>query len=91
MAVDETGDGAQAATVELLDVVTERLEVAHPADGLDPAVAREDVRILDDMDFAERRPAKRRGPIAGGRRQLGEIPHEEPPHGWRRYPDAITS
>ena len=59
MAVDEAGDRAEAAPVELLDVAVERPEVAHPADGRDPAVLAEDVGVLDDVDLAERRAAER--------------------------------
>ena len=77
VAVDEAGDRAQAATVELPHVAVERRQVAHAADGLDRVAGAEDVRVLDQLDLAERRPAQRR--VAPGRRgQLREVADEQP-------------
>ncbi len=62
MAVDETGDRRPPTPVDLLDVTVEPRQRTHRADGLDLAVADEDVRVFHDLDGAELSPAKQRPP-----------------------------
>ena len=79
VAVDEPRDGAEPAAVDLLDLAVEpRPQLAHRTDGGDSPVLAEDVRVLDDLDPAERVAAKRRL-AAGGRRELCEVADEQPP------------
>ena len=79
VAVDEAGNRAQAATVQLTDVAVERRQVAHAADGLDRVARAEDVRVLDQLDLAERRLAQ--GCVDPGRRgHLHEVADEQPGH-----------
>ena len=79
VAVDEPGDRAEAAAVELAYVAVERRQVAHAADGLDRVARTQDVCVLDDVDLAQRGSAKRRV-AAGGRGDLREVANEHP-HG----------
>ena len=53
MAVDEAGDGAEAATVELLDVPIERRQLRHRAHCLDRPAVAEHVRALDELPLAQ--------------------------------------
>ena len=64
VAVDETGDGAEPASVDLLDVAGERREVAHGPHRLDRAVADEDKRV----SRSPRRRGARRREVAPARR-----------------------
>ena len=90
VAVDEARDRREAAAVELLHLLAKRLQVAHPADGLDRAVADQDVGVLDDLDSAERGASDRRG-VTRRRRDLCEVPDEEQAHRGRRPGSGITS
>ena len=76
VAVDEARDRAEAAPIDLDDVAVERRQVAHAADGGDRVVLAEDERVLEDVDLAERSPAKRRT-AAGRRRDLREVADEQ--------------
>ena len=58
--VDEARESTEPVAVELGNLAVEWLQVAHPADGRDAPVLAEQVRIGDDLDFPERRSAKRR-------------------------------
>ena len=90
VAVDQPRNGAEAAGVHLLDVAVEAREVAHPADHLDASVAAEDERVLEHLDRGELASPARDHAGLGRRRQLGEVPNEQP-HGARaarRYADA---
>src|SRR4029450_10087653 len=69
MAVHQPGDRTEPRTVELLDVAARRRQVAHRADGLDPAVNAEHVGVLDPLDLAERLAAQR----GTGSRRRGEL------------------
>ena len=76
--VDETGDRAEPAPVDLLDVAAERPEVAHAPRGLDPLAVAEDVRILEDEHVAEGAPAPRSRHAGRSRRcGLGEVADEQ--------------
>ena len=75
VAVHESGDRARAATVHLNDVAGEARKIPHPPDRCDAAVLAEDVRVLDDVDVAERLSVQRRG-RPRGRRDLREIANE---------------
>ncbi len=80
VAVDEPGDRAQAAAVELLDLALERSEVAHRPDPGDVALLTEDIGVDNHLDLPERAAAQRC--IDARRRdELGEIADEQPPHG----------
>ena len=57
MAVDETGDRAPPAAVELDDIALEPREVAHPPHRFDRVAGAEHVRVLEDLDRAEPRSA----------------------------------
>jgi hypothetical protein len=57
VAVDETGDCTQAATVQLRDLAAERRQVAHSPDGFDGAVGAEHERVFEQVDLAESRSA----------------------------------
>ena len=75
--VDEAGNRTQAASVELMHVAVECRQVAHAADGLDRVAGAEDVRVLDQLDVAESRPAQWR--VEPSRRgQLREVPDQQP-------------
>ena len=76
VAVDEPGDRAESASVELLDVAVERRQVAHAADRLDRAAGTEDVRVRQHVDLAERGSAQW-GLGAGRRRELREVADEQ--------------
>ncbi len=65
MTVDEPGDGAVAASVELHDVAVEGRQVAHATDGVDHAVLAEHVRVVEPVDVRER--ASTQGRVATGR------------------------
>ncbi len=80
VAVDEPGDRREPSAVDLLDVAVERRQVAHAADLLEETVTHQDVRVLDDVDPAERVAAKRCA-VARRRRELGEVSNEEAAHG----------
>ena len=77
VAVDEAGQRAQAAAVELLDVAVEWLEIAHRADRRHEATLGQEVRVFDDLDFPERATAQRRLPPGRGH-ELREVSNEEP-------------
>ena len=74
--VDEPGDRAEPASVELVDLAVETRQVTHAADGLDRRARTEDVRVLEHLNLAERASAQRRGD-AGGSRELCEIADEQ--------------
>ena len=76
VAVDEPGDRAEAAPVELDDVAVERGRSRHPADGDDRVAVAEDVRVVEPLDVAERAP-RSGAPRAGRRRQLLEVADEQ--------------
>ena len=61
VAVDEPGDRAQSAAVELLDVAVEGepRELVHRSGHGDPPPLAEDECLFDDLDFAERSAADR--------------------------------
>ena len=80
VAVDEPGDCREPSAVDLFDVTIERWQVAHAADLLEQAVTHQDVRVLDDVDPAERFTAERCA-VPRRRRELGEVSNEEPAHG----------
>src|SRR5439155_10654933 len=76
MAVDETGDRAEATSVELFDILVEWPEVAHPADRSYEPVATEEICILDQLDVREPLAAQW-GITPSRRRELAEIADEE--------------
>ncbi len=80
VAVDEARDRRQPATVDLLDVVVERSEVAHPTDCLDPPAFAEHVGVVGHGDVAQCRAAER-GIGSGRAGDLREVADEEPPPG----------
>jgi hypothetical protein len=71
VAVDESRNRAEPATVDLEDVAVHRLEVSHAPDGGDRLALAQDVRVLDDVDRAEVGAAERR-PSTRGRHELRE-------------------
>src|SRR5581483_4714111 len=77
MAVDEPRDGGSTPAVELDDLVAERPEVSHPADGCDGVAVAEEVGILDDLDLGQRRASKR-SPTTRGRDELRQVADEQP-------------
>ena len=82
VAVDEAGNRAQPAAVELDHVFAERREVAHLPDGLDRLAVAEDECVLEHLDLAERRSSERS--IGAGRcRKLREVAHQQPRAGIR--------
>jgi len=54
VAIDESRDGAPTASVDLLDVAREPLEVAHAPDGGNTILLAQDVGVLDHHHVAER-------------------------------------
>ena len=52
VAVDEPGDRAEPATVELLELAVERGQVAHAPDRRDRVAVAEDERVVDHVDRA---------------------------------------
>ena len=78
VAVDEPGDRAQAAAVELVDVARERPEVAHAAEGLDLAAVAEDVRVLVHEHVTEVATANGRRSTRRRRGELREVADEQP-------------
>ena len=82
VAVDESGDGAEAASVQLLDLALglaqARAKLSHRAERGDASVFAQDVRVADDLDIRERR-APERCLAAAGCRKLGEIADEQRP------------
>jgi hypothetical protein len=83
MTVHQARHGAKAAAVELLDLAVERLQLTHAPDSLDLRVTAEHVRVLDEVDIAERGPAERR-PHPTRSRELGEVPDEQAANAARR-------
>ena len=79
MAVDEAGDRAKPATVELDDVAVDRTEIRHPPDVDDPVVRAQDVRVVDPVDVGERTAAKRRVP-SRRRDDLDEVVDQQTAH-----------
>ena len=53
VAVDEPGDRAEPAPVDLVHLAVELRKVAHAADGLDRSAGAEDVRVFDHVDLGE--------------------------------------
>ncbi|MGZ4424856.1 MAG: hypothetical protein ACXVZK_09285 [Gaiellaceae bacterium] len=53
VAVDEPGDRAEPAPVDLLHLAVEPRKVAHAADALDRSAGTEDVRVFDHVDLDE--------------------------------------
>jgi hypothetical protein len=79
VAVDETRDGAEPASVDILDVAGERREVAHGSHRLDPSVAGDEKRVLDHLDVPELASAEWR--VRASRSgELHEVADEEPGH-----------
>ena len=76
VAVDEPGERAEAAAVELLDLAVERRKLGHRPDRLDPPVAAENEGVLDHVHLAERGAAQGRAG-SGGRDRLSEVADEE--------------
>ena len=83
VAIDQPGDRAEAASVELLDLTLDRTEVAHAADRLDGVTRAEEITVLDHLDVGEGRAAQRRR-RAGWGRELFEIADEQAARGARR-------
>ena len=77
VAVDEPGNRAQTASVELAYVAVERRQVAHATNSLDRVAGAEYVRVLEHVDVAERGSAQR-CLAPRGRRELREIADEQP-------------
>ena len=76
VAVDEAGDRAVAAPVELDDVAVERGQIPHPPDRRDHAVLAEHVRVVEPVDVRERASTERR--VATGRRdELLEVADQQ--------------
>ena len=84
VAVDEPRNRAERAAVELLDVAVERREVGHAPYGGDRRALAEDVRVLDQLDLAER-AASERGVRSRRRRELCEIADEQARRRRRRF------
>ena len=79
VAVDEAGHRATAATVDLLDIAAERVEISHASDLGDPTVIDDDVRVLDDVGPPEIGSAHRR--CSTSRRcNLTQVPDEDLRH-----------
>ena len=79
VAVDQPGDCARPAPVELLELALRHLEVTHAPDRLDRRPVAEHVGVLDHLDRAEVGGPRRQG--AGVRRRdLGEIADEQARH-----------
>ena len=57
--VDEAGDGAETATVELLDVPVERRQLRHRAHCRDHPAVAEHVCALDELPLAQARSTQR--------------------------------
>ncbi len=57
MAIDESRNRRKPSTVDFIHAGNVRRQIAHRADRLDPAVAAEDERVLDDPDVAETSPS----------------------------------
>ena len=53
VAVDEPGDRAEPASVDLVHLAVETRKVAHAADALDRSARAEDVRVFDHVDLGE--------------------------------------
>ncbi len=83
MAVDEARDRAEPAAVELLDLVVEWGEVAHPADGLDPSVRAQHVGGLDHIDEPQLSATQGCAPTRGSG-ELLEVADQEPASAGRR-------
>ena len=77
VAVDEPGDRAAPAAVELHDLAVEGPQVAHPPHRLDRLAGTEDVRVLEHLDLRESLSAQRRV-ASGRRRELREVADEQP-------------
>ena len=77
VAVDEPRQSAQTGAVELLDLAVERTQVSHPADGRDLTPLAEEVRVIDDLDLAER-VSSQRHVAPGGAHDLREVADEQP-------------
>ena len=75
VAVDETGDGAQATAVELHDVSGKGLQILHPADRRDLPALAEHEGVFEHVHLAEPLPAQRRG-TARWRDELREVADE---------------
>ena len=82
VAVHESGDGAEAATVQLLDLALglaqARAKLSHRAERGDSSVFAQHVRVADDLDIRERRTPER-CLAARGCRKLREIADEQRP------------
>ena len=57
VAVDETGDRAKPAGVDVLDLAVDQPELAHGTDGLDRGSVAEHVAVLDQVELRQRSPA----------------------------------
>ncbi len=79
MAVDEAGDRAEPAPVELDDVAVDRPEIRHAPDVDDPVVGAQDERVVDPVDVGERAAAERRVP-SRRRDDLGEVADQQTAH-----------
>ena len=77
--VDEARHGAEPAAVELLDLVRQGRQVAHPADRLDAPGAAEQIRVVDHVDVGERTPTQRQDALHRGR-ELREPANQEVGH-----------
>src|SRR2546426_2728492 len=76
VAVDEPGNGAQSAAVELHDVAGQGRKVAHETDGLDLPALAEHEGVFEHVHLAQRLPAQRRT-AARRRDQLREVANQE--------------
>jgi hypothetical protein len=85
VAVDEAGDRAATAPVDLDDVAVQRSEVGHAAHGDDVLVVAEDERMLEDVDRREVGASQRRGPTCRSD-ELLEVADQESPRRAIRHP-----
>ncbi len=83
VAVDEAGDRAAPAAVELLDIASDRLELTHSSDGDDRLAFAQHVGVLEHFDVAEGTTAAGRAP-GSRRRELREVADEQPRRRGRR-------
>jgi len=90
VAVDEARDRAEPAAVHLDDLARDGGEVAHAPHRLDRLAAAEHVRVLDQLDLAERGPAQRRD-TSRRCRELREIADQQPRGHASRGADGIFS
>ena len=79
VAVDEAGDRAQPASVELDDVVADLGHVGHAPDRGDAVVRTEDERVVEPIEIGERAATEGRVPPRR-RDDLAEVADQQPAH-----------